>query len=210
MLSYSGRKTLLSQVPNRLRKADRDSVFCHFRGKCILSGEEKHLTYDHFVPLFWGTVVFKYGIGGHTYANMILLSQRLNYSKKSQNPFEWYKREGDRFKIPAKEWKWLVKHVAAKHQMTPDEYERRVYACHVEVKAIQWMDDVNKKVRWYLKSGKYTSNPRSFIDSALYQNFNIAVVIEVHGSDDTKKLFNSEAFKQMINECKAQRQFSIE
>ncbi|KRE94912.1 hypothetical protein ASG89_31980 [Paenibacillus sp. Soil766] len=201
--SYKQRKYLLYKASERLKKSDLDKVFCHFGGVCPFTGEYKKNSYDHFIPLAWGTVVLKYGIGGHTYANMIMLSLRLNISKRSTNPFEWYRFNGKRLGIQPSKWKELVNHVARKHKMTPEEYERRVYACHEEVKAIEWMESVNSWVRTFLKKGECPSSPYSLIRSALWDNFNIAVVVETYGSDDAKKLLNSDEFKQIISECKA-------
>jgi hypothetical protein len=161
------------------------------------TGHYNNIALDHFVPINWGSIVSNYGIGGTTYANMIPLSRVLNSSKGSMNPFLWFERYGERHGISLEKWNDAVQYVAEKHKMTTFDYISRVTECYSEILAVKWITSVNSRI----ESRGYIHDVD--ISNALKMKLNISLVVELYGSDITKKVFLDNETINLINRNKA-------
>jgi hypothetical protein len=111
-IAQEKRKRLMKEVPNTLRQSQLDLVRNHFKNECALTGKYSNVAVDHFVPVGWGSIVRKYGIGGTTYANMIILDRSINSSKDSMNPFILFNRYGEKHGISLEKWNDAVHYIA--------------------------------------------------------------------------------------------------
>jgi hypothetical protein len=189
------RKKLLKDIPNTLRERQKDLVRIHFKNECAITGKYD-IAFDHFIPVGWGAIVRKYGIGGTTYANMIILDKSINSSKSSWNPFLWFERYGERHNISIEKWNMAVEYIAEKHGMTSYDYRNQVNACHSEIIAIRWIAHVNQSIE---------SNGRVHpvnISNALRANLNITTVVEMFGNTRIKEAFLDNETIKLINEKK--------
>ena len=177
------REQLMKTVTNSLRESEMEAILKHFQYECALTGKYENVGLDHFIPLFWGEVVQKYEIGGTTKSNTIPFHRSINSSKGAMNPFIWFEKYGERYGISIDKWNNAVEYIAEKHMMTTFDYINRVNACYSEFLAMRWAIDINSK----LESEGYIH--QVFIDRALKMQLNIAVVIELFGSAETKIYF---------------------
>ncbi|MFF0828154.1 hypothetical protein ACFYU8_14825 [Brevibacillus sp. NPDC003359] len=194
--SRERRQKNIKELPNNLTEEQTESILENFGYRCFLTGNEG-IGLDHFVPLSWGSVVMKYGIGGTTYANMIPLYRSINSSKQSMNPFIWFERYGERHGVSIEKWNSAVQYIAEKHDMTSDEYKNRVNACYNEILALRWITRVNFRI----ESGE--SIHYVDIRNALKMNLNIPVVVEMLGSIETKNAFLDQPTIDLVNQLKA-------
>lgn len=108
-------------LPIPMTDKELERIYEIFDEKCALS-KSININCEHFIPVSWGH-------GGTYVGNVYLLSQSLNYSKGNLNPFKWIKRPNIKKTINQKEWKSLIKYLAAKNKMTMVEFEQYVYWC---------------------------------------------------------------------------------
>jgi len=190
------RQELMNTVPNKLRESEAELILRTFRYECALTGKYDDIGLDHFVPLNWGSIVKKYGIGGTTYANMVPLHRSINSSKGAHNPFYWFERYGKRHNVAVVKWNAIVDYIATKHSMTTIDYINRVNACYIEIVALNWISRVNRRI--------YQEGSIHYVDirNALKLCLNMSVVIELFGSKMTKEVFKDSKTISQINEVK--------
>ncbi|PFG03028.1 hypothetical protein [Bacillus sp. es.036] len=87
------------------------------QGRCILSGLEEELEFEHAVPVANG--------GGSTFENCYFINPYLNATKGNKNIFEWAKEQYNF--IQRRFYNILVPMMAERNGMTPKEYEAFVY-----------------------------------------------------------------------------------
>jgi 5-methylcytosine-specific restriction endonuclease McrA len=111
-----------SSLPYRLKEQEVRATFSYFNSKCAITGrEDKNLTLEHFIPL-------DIGHSGTHVGNLIPLLKRVNSSKNSTNPFEWF--ENWRFKdFYDDNWEKLIQYLANQNALTVEEYKEFVNWC---------------------------------------------------------------------------------
>lgn len=190
------RQKNIKELPNDLTVEQTETILQHFDYKCALTGQQD-VGLDHFVPLNWGSIVVKYGIGGTTYTNMIPLYRSINSSKQSLNPFIWFEHRGKKHGISIEKWNSAVQYIAEKHGMSAFEYINRVNACYRELLAVRWITHVNSRI----ESG--ASVHYVDIRNALKMNLYIPVLVEMLGSIETKNAFLDPETLDLVNQLKA-------
>ncbi|MBQ4901244.1 hypothetical protein KB559_20585 [Paenibacillus sp. Marseille-P2973] len=190
------REQRLKQIPNTLRSRQKERISYTFNNRCALTDKESNIHYDHFVPVQWGGIVRRHGIGGTTYANIIPLHRSINASKSSMNPFIWFERYGDRHGVTLEKWNRIVDYIAGMHGMTTIDYINRVNTCYCEYLAIRWVNRISQLVE---RNGTVR---RFFIDNALRNNLNIHIVVELFGSLEVKEYFNNNETIELVKERK--------
>lgn len=190
------REKCLNEIPNTLRWRQAELVLSTFKNSCALTGKSSNVQLDHFIPVNWGKIVRKYGIGGTTYANMIPLDRSINASKSSMNPSIWFETYHKRHGISIEKWNYAVRYIADKHKMAVSDYINRVNACYSEIIATKWIAEINSKIE---ADGKVHL---VYIDRALRNNLNITVVVGVFGSSKTKDYFRSNQGLELLRERK--------
>ncbi|WP_419872765.1 hypothetical protein [Candidatus Pristimantibacillus sp. PTI5] len=190
------REQMMKTVTNSLRESEKERILKHFQYECALTGKYDHVGLDHFVPLSWGSIVHEYEIGGTTYANTIPFHRSINSSKGAMNPFIWFKEYGNRHGVTREKWDDVIKYIAEKHGLSVCDYTNRVNACYSEIIAKKWIADINSKIE---SEGNVHL---VFIDRALRNNLNIAVVAGLYGSSTTKDYFRSSQGLDLLKERK--------
>ena len=92
------------------------------QGRCILSGLEENLHFEHAVPLSKG--------GGSTFENCYFISDYFNATMHDKNMFEWVK--GQLNFVQRRFYNVFVPMMAERNGMTPKEYEAFVYSQYHE------------------------------------------------------------------------------
>ncbi|MDO3653551.1 hypothetical protein [Bacillus subtilis] len=88
------------------------------QGRCILTGIDEGLQFEHTVPLSKG--------GGSTFENCYFINEYLNWTMNDKNMFEWIKHQHDFVKL--RFYNVFVPMMAERNGMTPKEYEAYVYS----------------------------------------------------------------------------------
>ncbi len=187
----------MKEVPNTLRTWQIELVFDHFYNECPLTGKYHNVVKDHFIPISWGSIVRKYGIGGNTYANIVPLHRSINSSKHVMNPFQWFERYGKRHEISNEKWNAVVHYIAEKHKMSVFDFTNRVNACYSEVLALRWIEKINARV----ESHEFIHSV--YFYNALKMNLNISLIVELYGTEKTKECFHQSNTIRQISECKS-------
>lgn len=191
------RENAIKAVPNKLKEREAELIRKHYQYECALTCKYDTVALDHFVPLSWGPIVKKFGIGGTTYANMIPFHRSINSSKGGMNPFIWFARYGLKHGVSSEKWNNAVQYIAEKHGISTFDYINKVNACYSEVLALRWVADVNSRIE---SEGYHLSH---LIERALRMNLNIPVVVELFGSSITKEIFLEKEATSLLNEKKA-------
>lgn len=116
------RRAAEKELPNELCASDIATIFCDFDNKCALTGADKQLELDHFIPINWG-------FGGTIKGNIYPLAMTLNRSKGIMNPFEWVKVQQIKETIDTAKWLNLVNYLACQNDMSIHDFTEYVYSC---------------------------------------------------------------------------------
>lgn len=101
--------------------------------RCAITGSDKtHL--DHFIPM-------NTGHGGTYEGNLILLSDELNLSKGTRNPFEWAETLTDDQRT---RFDKVVEYLADLNGLTVSDYREFVFWCFENKRSIEEINDSNR------------------------------------------------------------------
>lgn len=95
--------------------------------RCLLTGESENLHFEHFIPISVG--------GGNTFDNCYFMDGYLNSIKSDHNPFEWIKTQPDEYQD--RFHSVLVPMLAARNDMTVEEFTEYVYWCFENPRTIE-------------------------------------------------------------------------
>ncbi|MCM3725097.1 hypothetical protein M3226_05215 [Neobacillus cucumis] len=188
--SYTKKRTeLQNNTSNTLTNKEKERIMEECNYSCMLTGANKEVDLDHFIPLNLGDIVFEYGIGGTTYENMIPLTSSLNKSKGAQNPFTWFEKAKFKFNLDSNNWNKALDYMAKKNKMTRSEYKNRINACFIHFGIKKWVESLNYAVI-------NSHNPKASFYKAIEEGINIKVAVMRYGTDASKKFVIKE--KEMI------------
>ncbi|PEM65318.1 hypothetical protein CN613_25580 [Bacillus pseudomycoides] len=126
ILLKNKRRAFVHELPFNL--TDYSELLNKQESRCPLSGFTNTLHLEHFIPL-------SIGHGGTTFENCYYMDGSLNISKNAHNPFEWIKTQPieyqDRFHSI------LVPMLAARNEMTVEEFTEYVYWCFDNPRTIE-------------------------------------------------------------------------
>lgn len=114
------RRAREASLPEDFTPEQMSSTLEFFDNGCALTGESENLDWDHVIPI-------SLGVGGTTEANMIPLRSDLNKRKSNLNIFEWFERSKDALGLNQDKFDNLIKFIAEKNGMTPEEYRSFYY-----------------------------------------------------------------------------------
>jgi hypothetical protein len=181
------RQNHLKSLPNNLTLEQEQQIRLTFDNRCALSGKKENVSLDHFVPLSWGSISHKFGIGGNTYENMLPLNIYLNKSKSSHNPFEWIKDASIKHDIEVQKWNEAVRYIAEKHQISPIDFENRVNQCHLYILARSIVFRLNKVIALPRRNP-----PLNMLRWMLAKGINTNVAIEKFGNKRVKEFIKND------------------
>lgn len=187
------RNELLKRLPNTLTKEDKHQLRVDSNFSCMLSGENERVCNDHFIPLYIGDVVLEYGVGGTTYENMLPISNTLNNSKGACNPFKWYERKGEKYKLDINIWNQTIQYMAEKNHMTSLQYQNRVNACFQHHAVKKWVETFPRNLDTF-------PSPRNIFRRAFAIGIVIDVAVEKYGTPQTIDYIRTH--KEYIEELK--------
>lgn len=116
------RRARKSRLPNTLTEVEIQEIKERFDGGCALTGEKGNIHLDHVVPLSVGKV-------GTVKENIIPLRADLNNSKHSNNIFEWFANNKERFNLDQGKFDELIVYLSEINEMSVEEYRDYVYEC---------------------------------------------------------------------------------
>lgn len=102
---------------------EKEEVFALFDNRCALSGNSQDVTIDHFIGLHTGKV-------GNVKENIIPLTRRLNTSKFTHNPFEWFAQKRDEFNLSQENFDNLILYLSRNFNMSVEDFKRFTYECY--------------------------------------------------------------------------------
>lgn len=120
LASVHNRRAKELSLPHSLEESDIDSVINKFQGCALSYAEDAQI--DHFIPL-------SIGGPGSVLGNIITISQKLNSSKGTKNPFEWFSENKERLSLPQNKFDAVVLYLANINSMSVAEYREYVYKC---------------------------------------------------------------------------------
>lgn len=176
------RNYFMKVSPNTLTEEQKRKVLYDFDNKCALTNDCE-IQLDHFIPLSWGRITQKYGIGGTTEANLIPLSAKINKSKSYHNPFTWIKEASGRLSLDMQKWNELVKYIAQKHKMSPTDFEKTVNECHAHITCYR---EINRFNRILKESRMHPRNLDTYLSYLLKLGINLKVAVEMFGNKKAK------------------------
>jgi transposase-like protein len=102
-------------LPDRYTDEDYLKLKAFADGKCMVSGEETTLQCDHMQAISKGVL-------GSTSGNIILVSEKVNQSKRAMSLFEWLKSERSNGLVDEVRLKRTLIYLAHANNMTLDQY----------------------------------------------------------------------------------------
>ena len=121
------RRTRMAALPSTLT-LEQDRIILEIQDySCLLSGATENLHLEHFIPVAWGA-------GGTTFENCYYMEGTLNMSKGRKNPFEWIKYQPEEYQDNFNNK--LVPELAARNNMTIEEFTDYVYQCEQNAKEL--------------------------------------------------------------------------
>lgn len=112
--------------------------------ECTLTGFS-NVDLDHFIAISTGH-------GGSYTANLIKLSAVINKSKSSNNPFNWFEANRQRFEIDESRWNALVTYLAEQNGITPAEFRSYVDWCYANPRTIDEIQADNERYGYVVSS----------------------------------------------------------
>lgn len=124
------RRKRIDSMINDFTNEQRNDVLFTFDNECALTGKQGNIHMDHVLPVYIGH-------GGTTKNNMLPLSKCINASKGKKNIFEWYRVNGNKFKVCPDRFKRAMEYIADLNGMTVEEYKEYTYWCFDNPKTIE-------------------------------------------------------------------------
>lgn len=132
----NNRKAFRNELPNNLTQEEWDKILNKFDNKCVLTGDSKNISLEHFIPL-------SIGHGGTYKGNVYPMSLSLNIVKSNKNPFKWIKSQDS--KIQHVFYNVLVPYLAKQNNMDTKTFRRYVNWCFKNKRTLEQIESDNAK-----------------------------------------------------------------